>query len=623
MSKIRPFLIIFCLFTITWQSMAQPNECADLVERAILALEDNCDSLDRNSACYGYNAVSAVFSQVVPTDYFTRPADKAGLLDLLSIQTAPLDVDTDRWGIAVMSMQANLPNTLPGQAVTVLLLGDSMVENRVNPSDVAPIATPVEVTITSASDARTSPSDASNTVGRVRVGDFLFADALNSDGTWLRVVVDDMPAWIRRDDTDSPNGLADLPVITSPIQSPMQAFYFTTGVGNINCAEAPNTITIKSPENLTVDLSVNGVDIRIGSTITLRNSAQNELAFTVQEGHLETSTGEFIEAGDTLIAQTDDFGNIVYWQESRPATETEIGFGDVANRALGAVLDEEIAPLPRPESTETAETTPNTPLEELIHEVVRGDTLFSIARQYDASMPAIVRRNNLADPRNIFVGQRLVIPNPYTGFVGLDDTTLPPQQTPPPVNDVVTDGVDCSNFMPTSPLQGMMLGNNTFQWTSAPGATSYRVIVTNLTEGRSVAFDAPAPLLSLVGFVDQSTVGGGFDFAWRVQALLNGVVMCDSGDRVMQRGGVRYLTVTWACVAPNTVVITYSGVLPEDTITAQFYNPITAQYEKQTGRGQSGTLTFPNMTGGAYLGLAFTSSGEQVALTPDPLLACP
>mgnify|MGYP005852650933 CR=1 FL=1 len=622
MSKIKPFLIIFCLFTITWQSIAQPNTCADLVERAILALEDNCDSLDRNSACYGYNAVSAVFSQVVPTNYFTRPADRAGLLDLLSIQTAPLDVVTDRWGIAVMSMQANLPNTLPGQAVTVLLLGDSMVENRVNPSDVAPIANPVEVIITTASDARTSPSDASNTVERVRMGDSFLVDALNSDGTWLRVVVDDMPAWIRRDATDSPSGLADLPVITSPIQSPMQAFYFTTGVGNINCAEAPNTITIKSPENLTVDLSVNGVDIRIGSTITLRNSAENELVFTVQEGHLETSTGEYIEAGDTLIAHTDDLGNIVYWQESRPATDEEISFGDVANRALDAVLDEEISPLPRPESAETAETTPAPSLDELIHEVVRGDTLFSIARQYDASMPAIVRRNNLSDPSNIFVGQRLVIPNPYSGFVGLNDTPLPqPQQ--PPVNDVVIDRVDCSNFMPTSPLQGMMLGNNTFQWTSAPGATSYRVIVTNLTENRSVAFDAPAPLLSLVGFVDQSTVGGGFDFAWRVQALLNGVVMCDSGDRIMQRGGVRYLTVTWACIAPNTVVITYNGVLPEDTITAQFYNPITAQYEKQTGRGQSGTFTFPNMTGGAYTGLAFTSSGEQVALTPDPLLACP
>lgn len=622
MSKIRPFLIIFCLFTITWQSMAQPNTCADLVERAILALEDNCDSLDRNSACYGYNAVSAVFSQIVSSDYFTRPADRAGLLDLLSIQTTPLDVDTDRWGIAVISMQANLPNTLPGQAVTVLLLGDSMVENRVNPLDVAPIANPVEVAITTATDARTSPSDASNAVARVRVGDSFLVDALNSDGTWLRVVVDDLPAWIRRDATDSPSGLADLPVITSPIQSPMQAFYFTTGVGNIGCAEAPNTITIKSPENLTVDLSVNGVDIRIGSTITLRNSAPNELAFTVQEGHLETSTGEYIEAGDTLIAQTDDFGNIVYWQESRPATDEEIGFGDVANRALSAILDEAIAPLPRPESTEIAEITPNTPLEELIHVVVRGDTLFSIARQYDASMPAIVRRNNLSDPSNIFVGQRLVIPNPYSGFIGLDDINIPipPQLTP---ENPVVGNVDCSNFMPTSPLQGMMLGNNTFQWTSAPGATSYRVIVTNLTEGRSVAFDAPAPLLSLVGFIDQSTVGGGFDFAWRVQALLNGVVICDSGDRVMQRGGVRYLTVTWACVAPNTVVITYSGVLPEDTITAQFYNPITAQYEKQTGRGQSGTLTFPNMTGGAYLGLAFTSSGEQVALTPDPLFACP
>ncbi|MDX2074816.1 MAG: LysM peptidoglycan-binding domain-containing protein [bacterium] len=610
MSKIKPFFILFCLFAVTWQSVAQTTaQCTELVERAILALQDNCTDLDRNSACYGYNSVSAIFSQVVADDYFTRPSDKAGLLDLISLQTAPLDVDTDRWGIAVMNMQANLPNTLPGQAVTVLLLGDATIENRVNPLDIAPIAVPVDVTVQSVTEARTSPTENSNTLGTIRIGTLLQADALNADGLWLRVVVDGLPAWIRRDVTDSPTSLNDLPAITSPIQAPMQAFYFTTGVGEIGCTEAPNTITIKSPENLTVDLSVNGVDIRIGSTITLRNSAPNELAFTVQEGHLETVTGEYIEEGQTLIAQTDDFGSIVYWQESRPSTPEEQAFGEVANRALD-FLPEETTPLTNDAG-------------ELIHIVVRGDTLFGIARQYNASMPAIITRNNLADPQNIFVGQRLVIPNPNSGFVGLDvpiTTTQPPLVT---VTETVTVGVDCSNFAPTSPLQGLMLGENTFQWTPATGATSYRVIVSNLKEARSVAFDAPAPFTSLVGLVEQSTVGGGFDFAWRVQALQNGVVICDSGDRVMQRGGVPYFSASWACVVPNTIVVTYSGVLPNDTVLVKFYNPLTANYEQQRGPAQSGTLTFPNMTGGAYLGVATTSSGGQIALTPDPLFACP
>jgi len=605
MFKLRPFVILFCLIAITWQSVAQTaSECTDLVERAILALQDNCTDLERNSACYGYNAVSAIFSQVVPNDYFTRPADRAGLLDLISLQTTPIDTENDRWGIAVMNMQANLPNTLPGQAVTVLLLGDSTIENRVNPLDIAPIANPVEVIIESDTEARTFPNDASNRVNRVENGTSLLADALNGDGTWLRVVVDGIPAWVRRDMTNSPSGLNELPAITSPIQSPMQAFYFTTGVGEVGCVEAPNTITIKSPENMTVDLSVNGVDIRIGSTITLRNITKNQVAFTVQEGHLETVTGEYIEAGDTLIAQTDDIGNIVYWQESRPATEEELGYGEIAERALG------ITPEETPETNEAGE---------LVHIVVLGDTLFSIARQYNASMPAIIARNQLADPRNIFVGQRLFIPNPNSGFVGLDDSPT----NPPTATQTVVNGVDCSTFAPTSPLQGLMLGENTFQWTPATGATGYRVIVTNLSEPRSVAFDAPAPYTSLVGLVEQSTVGGGFDFAWRVQALQNGVVVCDSGDRVMQRGGVRYFSASWSCVVPNTVVVTYSGVLPDDTITVKFYNPITAGYEEQKGLGQSGTLTFRNMTGGAYLGIAFTSSGEQISLTPDPLLACP
>ncbi|MBQ2774881.1 MAG: LysM peptidoglycan-binding domain-containing protein [Clostridia bacterium] len=38
-----------------------------------------------------------------------------------------------------------------------------------------------------------------------------------------------------------------------------------------------------------------------------------------------------------------------------------------------------------------------------------GDTLFRIAREYDTTVPAIVRENNIVDPNRIFVGQRLTI----------------------------------------------------------------------------------------------------------------------------------------------------------------------------------------------------------------------
>ena len=47
------------------------------------------------------------------------------------------------------------------------------------------------------------------------------------------------------------------------------------------------------------------------------------------------------------------------------------------------------------------------------HTVAWGDTLFSLAQQYDTTVDAICRANKLVDPTHIFVGQRLTIPTPH------------------------------------------------------------------------------------------------------------------------------------------------------------------------------------------------------------------
>ena len=45
-----------------------------------------------------------------------------------------------------------------------------------------------------------------------------------------------------------------------------------------------------------------------------------------------------------------------------------------------------------------------------VHIVQRGETLFSIARQYGLTADAITHANGIPDPRQIYVGQRLAIP---------------------------------------------------------------------------------------------------------------------------------------------------------------------------------------------------------------------
>lgn len=52
-----------------------------------------------------------------------------------------------------------------------------------------------------------------------------------------------------------------------------------------------------------------------------------------------------------------------------------------------------------------------TPRQQVIHRVQRGETLFRIAQRYDVNMSVIQEANNIQDASRIFAGQDLIIPN--------------------------------------------------------------------------------------------------------------------------------------------------------------------------------------------------------------------
>jgi murein DD-endopeptidase MepM/ murein hydrolase activator NlpD len=60
------------------------------------------------------------------------------------------------------------------------------------------------------------------------------------------------------------------------------------------------------------------------------------------------------------------------------------------------------------------------PRQMTVHIVQMGETLFSIVQQYGLTVDAITHANGIADPRQVYVGQRLVIPGSEgnTGVVG-------------------------------------------------------------------------------------------------------------------------------------------------------------------------------------------------------------
>jgi hypothetical protein len=274
------------------------------VQSALSAINDQCDGLDRNSACYGFQRVEALFTETVAEDFFSQPSDRSDLLTLAEITTAPYNLDLTEWGVAVLNLQADLPDTLPGQAVVFVLLGDVEVENAVDAATAAQPTTPLTITTTTTLNVRSRPSENANRIGIAQNRQTLSTDGVDSSGVWLRVAYGNGYGWVKREFVTSSADLSTLPIISAERRTPMQAFYLRTGIGQPACAEAPqDTLLIQSPQDLKIRLNVNGAEIEVGSTIALRtreDGANAVMEIIVLDGQVQVLPDEFSRNGLTI-----------------------------------------------------------------------------------------------------------------------------------------------------------------------------------------------------------------------------------------------------------------------------------------------------------------------------------
>lgn len=258
------------------------NTCPALVSRALSQVGTVCANLDRNNACYGNNNVTANFNDpsILP-DVFDEPGDIVGIDVLHSIETAPVDVSESTWGVGLMRIQANLPNTLPGQSVLLLATGGQQVENGVLPQEELTLPD-AGITVTtnsgSATDLRpTYPAgNLVDPVASIPGGTSLTADAITPDAQWVRVVYQNRPGWIPTTSLPQDANLAGLAEVGPNDYTHMQSFYIMAEVGSLECAEAPSLVLVQGPEDIPVDIEVYDVKIRIESTIMLRSRGDGQ-----------------------------------------------------------------------------------------------------------------------------------------------------------------------------------------------------------------------------------------------------------------------------------------------------------------------------------------------------------
>ena len=462
-------------------SQAQVGDtCTALVQEALAAIGNNCGGLGRNSACYGFNHILATFTNQKPTDFFSQPADLAQIFDIQSLSTAPLSVDSAEWGIAVLNVQANLPDALPGESVKFLLFGDVDVENAVDPG-IQAVSTPV-LMVTTIEDAvmRTRPASQANMTATIPSGTELEADQRSTDGDWVRVVYDDLAGWLPLASVDQVDQLTRLLTVDRVPYTPMQAIRLRTNLMGISCADAPPSLAVvQGPQQMTISLNVNGANLSIGSTIALWTTETPDgpaMVLAVIDGGVYLDDGTYIPAGFIAEVMLDAAGNVTgVWSAPRPMTLEEWLLLEPLEGVPGNIL--------------------NYPI------VVPSELIASLE------------------------------PTPTPTPIPTAVPVVPPS-VPLTTPDIVQ--VDCGALRPTSPLGGLPSGAVTFYWdgVASPLVTGYRVNV--YRDGALVAgYNAPANQTHVAG--DLSSVPLLGMYTWEVQALVNGIAICTVGTSVSQR----------------------------------------------------------------------------------------
>jgi len=102
----------------------KPATCPDLVRKALQTVSGKCTNTGRNQVCYGNTALNAEAQEGAGAIKFAAPGDITDLKNIRSIKLSGLDTASQQWGIALLRAQANLPDTVRGQNVTMLLFGD-------------------------------------------------------------------------------------------------------------------------------------------------------------------------------------------------------------------------------------------------------------------------------------------------------------------------------------------------------------------------------------------------------------------------------------------------------------------------------------------------------------------
>ncbi len=102
-------------------------DCPAIVETALAATGAACAGMGRDQACYGHALIAAEAQPGVEDFVFTQAGDVVNVAAIRALWLGGMDVNAGLWGVGLLRLRADLPETLPGEAATVVLFGSVAV----------------------------------------------------------------------------------------------------------------------------------------------------------------------------------------------------------------------------------------------------------------------------------------------------------------------------------------------------------------------------------------------------------------------------------------------------------------------------------------------------------------
>lgn len=103
--------------------------CQELINQAMRISGSSCEHVGPNQVCYGNFTIHAdLFPNA--NQQFLKTGDVIDIAHVESLTTSPLNLETKEWGIAIFNLIANLPRSLPGEAVKMVVFGNTTLDNK-------------------------------------------------------------------------------------------------------------------------------------------------------------------------------------------------------------------------------------------------------------------------------------------------------------------------------------------------------------------------------------------------------------------------------------------------------------------------------------------------------------